>query len=361
MRITTLKKLLPSSVYYVGVFGLSIIALSVMPQSATVPKDHKLTSVDNSTGTNQVSSPVLGASSPEPTESEEVVTEPSNELQQIKRIETTEKTVEQDQGYSSAPVWQQNFKQFTGNLKNNGWSYELNPDVPSWNNEAQAYTNSPNNVRIEPGRGLIIEARRQTYQYPNDPSNRVFQYTSARINTAQTFNFEYGKLEADIKIPAGQGVWPAFWLLSANQIYTNKLNPTESDWARDGFYLHDGEIDIMEYYGQHPGTVEATLQTFNKTFEQTSPEVSPTERFYTYGIEVSPTSITWTINQEPYFKVEKQSSNPDDWPIGNGNKFYILLNLALGGTGGGEIDDSKQSWQMVVEDISFYEYVAGSN
>ena len=67
------------------------------------------------------------------------------------------------------------------------WRYDLNPNVPGYNKESQVYTNSQNNVRIEPGVGLIIEAHRESHQYPGDPQKRSYEFTSGRIDTIESF------------------------------------------------------------------------------------------------------------------------------------------------------------------------------
>jgi beta-glucanase (GH16 family) len=234
------------------------------------------------------------------------------------------------------------------------WRYELNPDVPGYNNEAQGYTDSTRNIRIEDGK-LVIEAHRESYSYKGDPQQRQFGFTSGRIDTLNSLKFEYGKFEVNMKLPKGTGVWPAFWFLSANQPYTSALHPTDQDWAKKRFYMHDGELDAAELYGVDPGVVEATVHTFNASKQRQINVPDASEAFHTYGVEVTPTKVVWTLDGKPYYSFDNPSDNPDDWPFGNGNKLYAILNLALGGAGG-KIDPSQRVWRMEVTSAKFYDF-----
>jgi beta-glucanase (GH16 family) len=282
---------------------------------------------------------------------------------QAPSTETTPRTTAASQPEVAAPggefspeaSWSQDFSRMpNGSIDEQVWRHELAPEVPGYNNEAQGYTKSLKNVRIEDG-SLVLEAHREPYTYPNDPEQRTFGFTSGRIDTLGNLDFEFGKLEAKIKLPKGTGTWPAFWLLSANQVHTNALNPTNQDWGEKRFYMHDGEVDIMEAYGSMPGVVEATVHTFAQSPEDQINVPDASETFHTYGIEITPTKLTWTINGRPYYTFEKPSDNPDQWPFGNGNRLYAILNLAMG-SAGGEIDPKEDSWRMEVGAVNFYEY-----
>src|SRR5687768_16483223 len=138
-----------------------------------------------------------------------------------KSAEPTENAAAGSGEFRETPSWAQEFNLMrTTAIDTAVWRHETSPDVPGFNDELQAYTSRAENVRIERGVGLVIEAHRRGYQYPDDPEARRFDYTSGRIDTRDSFSFEYGKVEARIKMPKGPGVWPAFWLLSANGIHT---------------------------------------------------------------------------------------------------------------------------------------------
>lgn len=260
--------------------------------------------------------------------------------------------------FTKEPTWVQDFTSSDStSVDPTIWYYSTDPKIPGYNNEKQAYTSRAQNVRIEPGTGLVIEARKSNYMYPNDPQKRTFAYTSGRIDTKQSFSFEYGKVEATIKLPAGKGVWPAFWLLSANE--PNTANYSEADAAAAGerFYMKDGEIDIMEYYGDPGGKVEATVHTYANSHAHLTSVPDHADKYHTYAVELEPTKVTWAIDGKPYFSYDKTSDDINKWPFGRGNQFYIVLNLAMGGEGGGQIDDTNSPWRMEVKNVKFYDYI----
>lgn len=254
--------------------------------------------------------------------------------------------------FAATPTWEQDFTR-QSQLDTSVWQYDLNPEVPTWNKELQGYTNRPQNVRVEQGTGLVIEARREQYQYPDDPSRRNWDYTSGRIQTGQGYTVGLGRIEATMKLPEGKGVWPAFWLLSANQPYTKALRPTDKDWQQDRFYMHDGELDIMEYYGNQPGAIDLTAHTYNKSYEGSAQVPDATAGFHTYGVDIFENRMVWRIDGKAVRTVVAPSGNPDDWPFKAGNDFKVLLNLALGGNAGSP-DASRNDWQLVVKDVRYY-------
>jgi len=269
------------------------------------------------------------------------------------KSETTGEIQQPKKDFEPKPSWEQDFSTLPdGPIDQAVWTYDTDPNVPGYNQEKQGYTRSQKNVRIEDGR-LVIEAHRESYTYPDD-QDRNYEITSARIDTRKSFTFEYGKIEAKIKIPEGKGTWPAFWMLSANNPYTGSLDWDESD---ERFYMHDGELDVMEAYGNSPGHIEATVHTHIKSQEMQVILPNTKDGFHTYGVELTPAGIVWTLDDVPYYEVKKPSENSDEWPFGNGNRLYAILNLAMGGSGGGEIDPTKNMWRMETESIKFYEFI----
>lgn len=262
-------------------------------------------------------------------------------------------------GHSIAdtPAWEQDFTAMpAGALPSGTWRYELDPAVPGYNDEAEAYTDRPANVRIEKGTGLVITARQEVYRYPNDPSGKSYQYTSGRIDTRDSFNFIYGTIVASMRLPKGSGTWPAFWLLSANQPYTSLISESVATDNDPRFYLKDGELDIMESYGSNLGVIEGTAHTYHASQDAAANVPDYATTFHDYGITVLPSSVTWTIDGEPYFTLHKSSNNPDDWPFGGSNKLYPILNLALGGPDSGPIDNSQGPWTLAVHNVRYYPY-----
>ncbi|WP_224485130.1 glycoside hydrolase family 16 protein [Robertkochia aurantiaca] len=214
------------------------------------------------------------------------------------------------------------------------WNYELGdgcPDLCGWgNNEAQYYTDSPDNIRIEDGY-LKITAIKEAVGGK--------EYTSARITTKDNFSFTYGRVEVRAKMPQGGGTWPAFWMLGSD-IDTNP-------WPGAG------EIDIMEFTGNNPETILGTTHDPNnfagnaRTGSTTVADA--TTAFHTYAMEWSETSIDFYVDDEMYHSV----SNNADLPF---NKdFFLILNMAMGGTLGGDIDPDFTSATMEIDYVRVYQ------
>lgn len=190
-------------------------------------------------------------------------------------------------------------------LNTNIWNYELG--ASGWgNNEWQYYTNSTNNVDVDTGY-LRITAIEESFGGAN--------YTSARITTENNFEFQYGKIEARMKLPIGNGLWPAFWMLGAN-------------FSTIGWPMC-GEIDIMEHIN-YSAYVHGTIHYENNghTYQGQQTWVDVTE-FQNYSITWDEEWIRWYVNDNIYY-----SQNIFN---GNGSKeefhfpFFIILNLAVGG------------------------------
>jgi len=250
-------------------------------------------------------------------------------------------------------AWAQDFSHMpNGPVDPKVWKFDLDPNIPGYNNELQGYTNSQRNVRIENGL-LVIEAHREAYSYPGDSQNRKFDYTSGRITTLGSLEIEYGKVEVTMKLPKGSGTWPAFWFLSAQSPFSSKLPQPTDDAGWETFYTHDGELDVVEAFGNRPGVIESTVHTFNAGAPDKDITVADaSDTFHTYGLDITPTQLIWTIDSRPYFIYNKPSDKTDDWPIGKGNKFYAILNLAMGGLGG-PVDPKANSWRLEVKDIKY--------
>lgn len=237
-------------------------------------------------------------------------------------------------------MWQQDFaKQPNGPVDPRYWNV-ASSSLPIYNNEQQVYTPQTNNVRIQDGH-LVLEAHAT-------PTG----YSSGRVDTKGKVKIETGsRLEARIKLPTGRGTWPAFWLMSANQLHTARLHPKDLDWQGERFYMWDGEIDIMEAYGAYPGLVEATVHTFKKSQEQ---QQNITNGFHTYWFEWQEDKLVFGVDNTIY-GTYAMSGGPDVWPFTQDNQFYIIINLAMGGSGGGQIiQKSGDMWRIEIESISYY-------
>lgn len=215
------------------------------------------------------------------------------------------------------------------------WSYETGDHNP--NNELEVYTDSTENV-FHDGRGhLIIRALKENGKY-----------TSGRVVTRGKFDVEYGRIEARIKIPRGQGIWPAFWMMG---------NENGKRWP------DCGEIDIMENIGKQSdldkvhGTVHGPGYSggHGLTHIYTAPNHRPyADGFHVYAVEWKPDSITFLVDDVPYGEVTPSKLPPGtQWVYDH--PFYLLLNVAVGGSWPGNPDrTTKFPQKMVVDWVRVY-------
>lgn len=214
----------------------------------------------------------------------------------------------------------------------NGWG----------NNELQYYTTRHKNIRQENGH-LVIEAFREDFVGP-DGIHR--HYTSGRLTTQARFSQEYGRFEARIQVPSGQGVWPAFWMLGENF-------PT-AGWPACG------EIDIMETIGKEPASVRGSLHGpgYSGATPLTTAYILPQGRFsdgfHIFAVEWEPQSIRFYVDGGLF-----STKTPGDLPAGGSwvfdHPFFILLNLAVGGDWPGSPDASTVFPQrMLVDYVRVY-------
>lgn len=238
------------------------------------------------------------------------------------------------------------------------WSDEFNgpdgsaPDPSKWtvitggngfgNDELEYYTARPENVRVEVG-NLMITAIKEDYTGADGVSRG---YTSARMQTMGKFDQAYGRFEARIKIPEGQGIWPAFWMLGANL--------DQAHWPGAG------EIDIMENIGREPGTVHGTIHGpgYSGSKGIGAPYALPSGRFaddyHVYAIEWEPNQIRFYVDDHLY-----ETRTPADLPQGTkwvyDHPFFILLNCAVGGRWPGNPDATSTFPQkMLVDYVRVY-------
>lgn len=225
-------------------------------------------------------------------------------------------------------VWEDNFE--NENLNTNNWTYVIGGHG-WWNKELQYYTDREKNIRIENNK-LIIEAHEEEYK-----SN---EYTSARIKTQNKKHWKYGKIEAKMKLPQGQGLWPAFWML-----------------GQAGSWPEVGEIDIMEMVGGGPGyddTIYGTahytdpddeLHSFNGSYILNGKIFA--DDFHVFGMVWTSEKIRWFVDGKQY-----HSMNITDKP--GMNKFrenmYIILNVAVGGEWPGNPDHTTEFPQQMILD-----------
>jgi beta-glucanase (GH16 family) len=240
------------------------------------------------------------------------------------------------------------------------WSDEFyspdgsSPDATKWtfdvggngwgNHELEYYTKRLRNSRIEKG-NLVITAEKESYT-GDDGVTR--DYTSARLKSQGLFAQAYGRFEARIKIPEGQGTWPAFWMLGEDI--------TSLGWPKCG------EIDVMENIGKEPATIHGSLHgpsTSAPTSDLTSIFALPAGQnfandFHLYAVEWSPATVRFYVDANLY-----ATFRSSDWPAGGqwvfDHPFFIILNLAVGGVWPGNPDASTKFPQsMLVDYVRVY-------
>ena len=186
------------------------------------------------------------------------------------------------------------------------------------NKELQFYTGRPENLRVAGGH-LVIEARKEKYG--------EHEYTSARIKTAGLFERMHGRFEARIKLPQGQGIWPAFWMLGADI--------GKAGWPRSG------EIDIMENIGKEPSLVHGTLHgpgySGDRAFGESSPLAGAkyADDFHLFAVEWEPGEIRW-YRDGIHYHTARPALVKGEWVFEH--PFFMLLNLAVGGQWPGNPD-----------------------
>ena len=235
-------------------------------------------------------------------------------------------------------VWSDEFNQADGSAPDSAkWGYEVGGN--GWgNNEQEYYTSRTNNVRIEDGK-LVIEARQEKLGGKN--------YTSARLLTKGKCSWTYGRVEARIKIPQSQGIWPAFWMLGTNI--------SSVGWPTCG------EIDIMENIGREPGLIHGTVHGpgYSGGSGIGGPVALPNdvafaEDFHVYAIECETNRIRWFVDDQPYFNVTSATVPRNTEWVFNKPKF-LLLNLAVGGAWPGFPDGTTTFPQrMIVDYVRIY-------
>lgn len=221
------------------------------------------------------------------------------------------------------------------------WTHETN----CWgggNNEHQCYTDRPDNSFVRDG-SLVIHAKPEEFTGPaeplewgGDPGETTLPYTSARLRSTGEGAWTYGRIEISARVPGGQGIWPAIWMMPQDSVY--------GDWAASG------EIDIFEAVNlgtePDPTTVHGTLHYGGQWPDNTSsgtsfvPNTDPQEQFHTYAIEWAHGEIRWFVD-DVHFATQTSAGwySEPAWPRATAltegepfdQNFHLLLNVAVGG------------------------------
>jgi beta-glucanase (GH16 family) len=228
-------------------------------------------------------------------------------------------------------VWSDEFNGNAGSPPDPAkWTYDLGGG--GWGNrELQVYTDHTDNVSHDGHSHLVIRAIRTGNGY-----------TSGRLKTLGKFDVKYGRIAARIRVPHGQGIWPAFWMLG-------------SDFPTAG-WPNSGEIDIMENIGKEPGIVHATVHgpgysgasgiSGKLTLEENR---RLTDDFHVFEVQWSENRLTFLMDGKPFHEV-----TPQRLPAGAkwvfDRPFFMLLNLAVGGNWPGFPDDTTTFPQVMMVD-----------
>ena len=216
------------------------------------------------------------------------------------------------------------------------WSYDIGTGQNGWgNSELQYYTDRTENVTVNNGY-LIITANKENFEGA--------AYTSARLLTKDKFEQKYGRFEARIRLPYGQGIWPAFWMLGAN-----------SDTA---IWPQCGEIDIMENRGQQPTLITGSIhgpgysagESISKEYDLVNDRFDT--GFHIFGIEWGPDYINFYVDDVLYNQITPEDA-PGEWVFDQ--PFYILMNVAVGGNFVGPPNsETKFPQSMLVDYVRVY-------
>lgn len=255
-------------------------------------------------------------------------------------------------GLTEADLLKQGYKlkwkdDFNGDSLNKAdWNVETHE--PGWvNSEWQAYVDSADNIQVKDGKLLLKPIK--TVDKDGNAS-----YTSGRINTQGRHDFKYGYFECRAKVPTGKGYLPAFWMM-----------PTDENLY--GQWPKCGEIDIMEVMGQETNKAYGTIH-YGEPHAQSQGTYSVSaadnfaDNYHTYAVDWEPGKITWYIDGIKYHEESdwfsaKENQGTVAYPAPFDQPFYMILNLAVGGSWVGYPDESTtyDDQQFAIDYVKVYQ------
>ena len=240
-------------------------------------------------------------------------------------------------GTSKAQNWQLLWSdEFNGTTLNTSIWSPTNAGTGFGNKELEYYSSRPQNLQVTNG-NLVITALQEKYTV----GSASWNYTSAKVSTQNLKNISYGKIEARLKLPKGAGLWPAFWTLGY------------------GSWPSCGEVDICEFQGSQPNQFQSNIHTldYNGTlgnnFHMVVPFPNVTDTFHIYTIIWTAAKIKFYCDSVQYWSFAAAAVPAADYPFTS--NMYIILNLAVGGTMGGTVDNSIFPQQMLVDYVRVYQ------
>lgn len=227
-------------------------------------------------------------------------------------------------------IWSDEFNE-NGSPSTSKWGYNIG--AGGWGNgESQYYTSRSDNVIVEDGLLKII-AKKENYMGS--------EYTSARLKTESKFDFKYGRVDIRAKLPSSQGTWPALWMLGANF--------SSVGWPQCG------EIDIMEQTGWDKSTILGTCHWLNQadsttaSYGLTTTVSNATTNFHIYSLIWTETEIKILVDDVEYYVLALNSDLPFN------NDFFLIFNVAMGGSLGGTIDSGFTFDTMEIDYVRVYQ------
>jgi len=235
------------------------------------------------------------------------------------------------------------------------WDYDIGNGYGWGNAELEYFTNKPANISTDGKGKLVISANRisDSKGIAMDNSSATTnilkscwecQFTSAKIKTAKKLSFQYGRIEARMKVAPGEGTWPAFWMLGTDLLDGNP-------WPECG------EIDIVETRGVEPNMASSALHGpgFGKGAGVGGTYQNPaalSEAYHVYAVEWKKNKVDFYLDDRLIASETPSSFAPGRWVFNH--KFFLILNLAMGGEFGGEIDPNLMQTKLFVDYIRYY-------
>ena len=242
-------------------------------------------------------------------------------------------------------VWHDEFD-YDGKLDQDKWHHQIIPPNNGswWNNEVQHYTNNIKNSFVSDGTMKIV-AIKENYTVDNSTKN----YTSARLNSK--FGFKYGRVDVRAKLPSTRGTWPAIWTLGTN---INEVGNYFGDSEGSIGWPKCGEIDIMEQNGWNKNELIGHFHYANPQGQYTNygnvTSISNTSgQYHIYSLEWTDKIIRILVDNKEFVSLNNDGNVPYD------NRHYLLLNIAIGGNLGGDIDPSFSQDRMEVDYVRVFQ------
>lgn len=247
-------------------------------------------------------------------------------------------------------VWSDEFDGEKGSQPStDDWTYASGDGseegIPGWGNkESQYYTSNTENVALDGKGHLVITALKRNFSWDLNCYNGPCGYTSAKLVSKRPFR--YGRIETRVKLPWGKGLWPAVWLLGANNDCVG--------WP------YSGEIDIMEMKGSKPNSIHGSLHgpgysgagAMSATFTLLGGQKFE-EQFHVFAIDWEATRIAWSVDDEIYLVRAPDDLGDNPWVFDH--PFNIILNLAIGGTLDEEPDNNIFAKEIVIDYVRVYD------